>query len=75
MGLALTPALISGHLIHVYLDGAKLDADMTTTQFSLTGLNRGTHSFQAKIVDAEGRPQIATKSINFHLQKASVQNP
>ncbi len=72
VGLSLSPSLATGHVIHVYVDGSRLDADMTTTQFSLNALNRGTHTLQAKIVDAEGTVQIATESISFHLRKASI---
>lgn len=72
VGLSLSPSLAAGHVIHVYLDGSRLEADMTTTQFSLNELNRGTHTLEAKIVDAEGKVQIATESISFHLRKASI---
>ncbi|MEN8177204.1 MAG: DUF4124 domain-containing protein [Pseudomonadota bacterium] len=72
VGLSLSPSLTAGHVIHVYLDGSKLDSDLTTTQFSLNSLNRGTHSLQAKIVDAEGTPLISTESIDFHMRKASI---
>ena len=74
VGLSLSPTLLMGHKIHVFVDGAKLDAEITTTQFSLNDLNRGTHSLQAKIVDAEGTVLKSTDSINFHLRKASIKN-
>ncbi|MEN8167166.1 MAG: DUF4124 domain-containing protein [Pseudomonadota bacterium] len=75
VGLNLTPALSSGHLIQIYLNGTKLGSDLTTTQFTLNELNRGTHSLQAKVVDVEGKPQISSETINFHLRKASIIKP
>ncbi len=75
VGLSLSPMLNAGHVIHVYLDGTKLNKDLTTTQFSLSELNLGTHSLQAKVVDAEGKPQITSQSISFHLRKAAIAKP
>lgn len=75
VGLSLSPALAEGHAIQVYLDGAKLEDDVMTTQFALNGLNRGTHSLQAKIVDRNGKLLKSTKMINFHLHKASIYTP
>lgn len=75
VGLSLSPTLVPGHVIHVYVDGNKLKADLTTTQFSLNELNRGTHSLQAKVVDAEGKPQIVTPTVSFHLRQAAAANP
>ncbi len=75
VGLALSPSLAAGHVIQVFLDNAQLGSDLTTTQFSLTSLNRGTHSLQAKIIDAEGAELMATDPISFHLRKASIKRP
>jgi len=75
VGLSLSPMLSPGHVIQVYLDGSKLSADLSTTQFSLNELNRGTHSLQAKVVDAESNPLISTAVVNFHLRQAAVENP
>ena len=75
VGLVLSPSLLEGHVIHIYLDGKKLNSDMTATQFSLTSLNRGTHQLQARIVDSEGQALIATDAINFHLRKAGIDQP
>ena len=67
VGLRLSPQLIQGHVIHVYVDGTKLKADLTSTQFSLNKLKSGTHTLQAKVVDAEGKPQITSSAVIFHL--------
>ena len=75
VGLSLSPALQPGHNIHIYIDGNKLDNDLSVTQFTLKGLNRGTHALEARIVDASGNPQMSTKPISFHLRKATILKP
>ncbi|MCU7850706.1 MAG: DUF4124 domain-containing protein [Candidatus Thiodiazotropha sp. (ex Monitilora ramsayi)] len=75
VGLTLSPALAANHAIHVFVDGTRLEGEMKSTQFSLNGLNRGTHSLNAKVVDNEGNELVATPSVNFHLRKASVIKP
>jgi hypothetical protein len=75
VGLSLSPKLVDGHVIQIYLNGTKLDTDLTTTQFSLNALNRGTHSLQAKVVDVTGNTQISSQTVNFELRKAAVDNP
>ncbi|MCU7921295.1 MAG: DUF4124 domain-containing protein, partial [Candidatus Thiodiazotropha sp. (ex Dulcina madagascariensis)] len=66
VGLSLSPALASGHIIHLYVDGAKLDSDITRTQLILQQLSRGTHTLQAKIVDSQGEPLKDSNSVTFH---------
>jgi hypothetical protein len=73
IGISLTPGLAEGHVIHLYLDGTKLDSDIKQTQISLQQLSRGTHSLQAKIVNAEGESLKDSNSITFHLRQASVE--
>ncbi|MCU7813529.1 MAG: DUF4124 domain-containing protein [Candidatus Thiodiazotropha sp. (ex Notomyrtea botanica)] len=75
VGLTLSPALAANHAIHVFVDGTRLEGEMKSTQFSLNGLNRGTHSLNAKVVDNEGNELVATPSVNFHLRKTSVIKP
>ena len=72
VGLSLSPPLASGHVIHLYVDGNKLDSDITTTQLVLQQLSRGTHTLKAEIVDAEGNALKATGSTTFHLRQAAI---
>jgi FlaG/FlaF family flagellin (archaellin) len=74
ISLALTPPLVQGHTIQVYLDGASIGEGVNTTQFSLNKLKRGTHTLQVKVVDAEGNQQIASESVGFHMRKAAIQS-
>ncbi|MCU7904782.1 MAG: DUF4124 domain-containing protein [Candidatus Thiodiazotropha sp. (ex Epidulcina cf. delphinae)] len=75
VGLSLSPTLASGHIIHLYVDGAKLDSDITRTQLILQQLSRGTHTLQAKIVDSQGEPLKDSNSVTFHLRQAAVSTP
>jgi hypothetical protein len=75
VGLALSPALAEGHSVKIVIDGSELEGEMKSTQFSLSNLNRGTHSLVTKVVDADGNVLITSNSITFHLRQASILTP
>jgi hypothetical protein len=72
VGISLSPNLAESHVIHLYVDGAKLDSDIKQTQLVLQQLSRGTHSLQAKIVNSEGVSMKESNSITFHLRQPAV---
>ena len=72
--LKLTPTLQSSHAIRIFVDG-KDEGELKSTQFSLNELNRGTHSLQASVVDAQGATLISSSTVTFHLRKASIIKP
>jgi hypothetical protein len=73
VGISLSPGLAEGHVIHLYVDGTKLDADIKQTQLTLQKLTRGTHSLQAKIVNSEGESLKESNNITFHLRQPAVE--
>jgi len=75
VSLSLSPTLAEGDAIQVFVDGNKLGGDVKSTQFTLKDLNRGTHTLQAKIVNADGNILKNASSINFHLRQASIIKP
>jgi hypothetical protein len=75
VGLALSPNLAEGHSIKIIVDGSELKNAMQGTQFSLSNLNRGTHSLQTKVVDADGKVLISSNLVNFHLRQAGISTP
>ena len=75
VSLMLSPGLAEGDAIQIFVDGNKLKGELTSTQFTLNDLNRGTHSLEVKVVDAKGNTLKSAPSINFHLRKASIINP
>ncbi|MCU7929733.1 MAG: DUF4124 domain-containing protein [Candidatus Thiodiazotropha sp. (ex Codakia rugifera)] len=72
VGLSISPALATGHVIHLFVDGTKLDSDITQTQLILQELNRGTHTLQAKIVNDQGESLKDSNSVIFHLRQAAI---
>jgi hypothetical protein len=72
VGLSISPPLGSEHIIHLHVDGNKLDSDIKTTQLVLQQLSRGTHTLKAVIVDAEGNTVKETDSITFHLRQPAT---
>lgn len=75
VSLMLSPSLAEGDAIQIFVDGTKLKGELTSTQFTLNDLNRGTHSLEVKIVDAKGNTLKSASSVNFHLRKASIIKP
>jgi hypothetical protein len=72
VGISLEPNLAEGHVIHLFVDGTKLDSDIKQTQLILQQLGLGTHSLQAKIVNNEGVSLKESNSITFHLRQPAV---
>ncbi len=76
VGLSLSPVLLSGDAIQVFVDGNRIEGDIgAATQFTLNDLSLGTHTLEARILDETGKRLISTPTINFHLRKASVTAP
>ena len=74
--LALEPGLdtAAGHRIRVYLDGEP-QGTTRNLQWRFTGVNRGTHSVSAEVIDASGESVIRSESVSFHLHQQSVNLP
>lgn len=74
--LTLEPALDSaaGHRVRVYLDG---ESQGTTEklQWRFTGVNRGSHSVRAEVIDEAGESLIQSGTVSFHLHQQSVNLP
>ncbi len=76
VGLSLSPVLLSGDAIQVFVDGNRIEGDIGgATQFTLNDLSLGTHTLEARILDETGKRLISTPIINFHLRKAPVTAP
>lgn len=63
-----------GHRLVVLLDGQP-QAPVQAASVTLDNVDRGTHSLQGRIVDANGKVVISTPSIQVHLHRQSVQMP
>lgn len=73
--LAIEPPLAAGHELRVYLDDQRVADELRGTQFTLSEVYRGEHRLRAAIVDARGRELVASETVVFYVQQASIQNP
>ena len=72
VSLTLQPALMKGHRIRIYLDGQPASGELNTTQITLQNVDRGTHTLQASVIDAQGNEVIRSPSVTFHLLRVSA---
>jgi hypothetical protein len=71
------PALVTaqGHRIQLYLDGEKQGKPTTSTMFTFSNLDRGTHTLVAAVVDDKGKELARSQPSTFHLLRAAVGGP
>ena len=75
VGISVSPALGPDHAVKIIVDGTPLEGTLKGTQFSLSNLNRGTHSLETQIVDAQGNVLISSNRVSFHLRQNSIIKP
>jgi hypothetical protein len=63
-----------GNQVVILLDGRPV-ARGATTSFPLAGVERGTHTLQAQVVDGNGKMLVASQPVTFHMWQASKQFP
>jgi len=73
VSVALKPGLQApfGHKLQLLLDGDPVSTG-SATNFSLTGIDRGTHTLQAVVLGADDAPLATSPTISFHLHRAAV---
>jgi hypothetical protein len=70
------PILRPGDQIFLSVDGQPINNGAPTGgQFTLTPVDRGSHTIQAQVRGRDGTVMCQTPSITFHVHQASVQNP
>jgi hypothetical protein len=70
------PALHLGDKIYVTVDGQALNGgNPTGPQFVLSPVDRGTHTAQAQVKDANGAVQCQTPPVTFNVHQNSLLNP
>ena len=67
--VAVEPELQKGDTLRLLVDGTPV-ATQTDTSFSIAILDRGTHTLQAELVDAQGNNILQSKSIIIYVQRA-----
>jgi hypothetical protein len=69
------PTLQPGDRIFLTLDGQPLNGGAATgTQFTLSPVDRGTHTLQAVVRNSEGGLMCQTPAVTYHVHQASVLN-
>ena len=67
--LALVPELQKGHLVQFTLDGYPHGGPDTKTHRIFTGLQRGSHSLAAQVLNAQGTLVGQSSPVNIHVQR------
>jgi len=73
--LAIVPALGADHFVSFTLNGRSLTTRLRGTTFDLSGIERGEHTLQARIVDADGRQLASSDPVTFTMRKESILLP
>jgi len=68
----LMPALVNGDKVVITLDGKVVGQPQASANFSLSGINRGTHTLAVKIIDESGSTVAESESIVFHMHRPRV---
>lgn len=71
--IALTPALQGNHTLELVVDGRVLKRQKSAGPVLLENLDRGTHQFQARVVEDESGETLQTSnSVTATLQRISI---
>lgn len=69
------PALKKNHDLQLLFDGKPLGSPQTAPAFSLTNIERGSHTIVVTVIDKTRTVIQTTPSITFYMHKASVGFP
>ncbi|HIA07815.1 MAG TPA: DUF4124 domain-containing protein [Chromatiaceae bacterium] len=75
VSLLLQPPLRAGDQLGLTLDGITNPDRLTSSQFSLTEVVRGTHTLGVSVYNASGNTLISADPVVFHVLKTSVIKP
>jgi hypothetical protein len=64
--------LARGDQVTVSIDGEVIGEPSTNTNFTLTNIDRGTHTLQLSVIDVKNRTLSSSDTISFHLLRHSV---
>jgi len=72
VAIALRPGLQQGHRVVLSIDGKAVDGDFDGLAIELSGVERGTHSLRAKLIDEAGKALIESEAVNFTLRQTGL---
>lgn len=74
--LASTPAVSTGHLIALYLDGSLVqDFAPSSMNHEFSNMPRGTHTVKAVVSTTQGKVIQETPPVTFHVRQESAAQP
>jgi hypothetical protein len=73
--VAVTPDLAGGDSVELLVDGEPAGLPTTSLDFPLTGMARGQHMLQARIIDATGNVGSMSPPSTFYVWAASLLFP
>jgi hypothetical protein len=68
---AIVPHLANGDQVELLVDGEPAGPPSTTLDFSLSGIPRGQHLLQARVIDSTGNVDAISPSSTFYVWQAS----
>jgi hypothetical protein len=75
-GVSVSPTIRPGDTAVVTLDGQRVPGvPASGGQFTISPVDRGTHSIQLVVQDAQGNPVCQSPSVTFHVHQPSQQAP
>ena len=66
-----TPELASNHRFRWNMDG-EIVQDVNSPELRLNNIDRGSHTLQAEIIDADGKIVISSETITFHMMRHRI---
>lgn len=76
VSLASSPALSSGHVVALYLDGTRVaDFGPTAMSHDFSNMPRGTHTVKAVVSTTQGKVLQETPPVTFHVRQESAAQP
>ncbi|HEY8567547.1 DUF4124 domain-containing protein [Microbulbifer sp.] len=73
--VALEPVPRDGYAFYAVIDGQRWSGTSSGTSLDISALERGTHSIQAVLLDASGRPLAQSQVIQVHVKRPGGQVP
>lgn len=70
INLDIEPELAPNDTLQLLLDGEPIGKPQNSTSFQLTGVNRGSHTLQAQILNAQGEVLKSSETITIFLHRA-----
>ena len=72
VALALRPGLQQGHRVVLSIDGRAVPGEFDALAIELSGVERGTHSIRAKLIDASGKTLIESEPVSFTMRQTGL---